>query len=77
MERSLVLNGTPMEETVGFARAVRLGPWISIGGTAPVDAAGRTVGIGDAAAQAERCSRSPARRWPAPGRTGAMWCAAG
>lgn len=55
MDRQLVLNGNPMEEIVGFARAVRVGPWISVGGTAPVGADGRTVGIGDAGAQAERC----------------------
>ncbi|MEP4887457.1 MAG: Rid family hydrolase, partial [Alphaproteobacteria bacterium] len=55
MERSLVLNGNPMEEIVGFARAVRVGPYISIGGTAPVGPDGKTVGVGDAARQAERC----------------------
>jgi len=55
MERQLVLNGNPMEEIVGFSRAVRVGPYIAIGGTAPVDADGKTVGIGDAARQAERC----------------------
>ncbi|WP_340151636.1 Rid family hydrolase [uncultured Sneathiella sp.] len=55
MKRSLVLNGNPMEEIVGFARAVRVGPYITIGGTAPVDAKGQTVGIGNAAKQAERC----------------------
>lgn len=55
MERQLVLNGNPMEEIVGFARAVRVGPFIAIGGTAPVDADGQTVGIGDAAVQARRC----------------------
>jgi enamine deaminase RidA (YjgF/YER057c/UK114 family) len=54
MKRTLVLNGNPMEEIVGFARAVRVGPYITIGGTAPVDSEGKTVGIGDAAAQAER-----------------------
>lgn len=54
MKRSLVLNGNPMEEIVGFARAVRVGPYITVGGTAPVDADGKTVGVGDAAAQAER-----------------------
>jgi enamine deaminase RidA (YjgF/YER057c/UK114 family) len=53
--RQLVLNGNPMEDIVGFARAVRVGPYISVGGTAPVDAEGRTVGIGDPAAQARRC----------------------
>jgi enamine deaminase RidA (YjgF/YER057c/UK114 family) len=55
MKRSLVLNGNPMEEIVGFARAVRVGPYITIGGTAPVDADGKTVGIGNPARQAERC----------------------
>ena len=44
-----------MEEIVGFARAVRVGPYISIGGTAPVELDGKTVGIGDPAAQAQRC----------------------
>ncbi len=55
MRRQLVLNGNPMEEIVGFARAVRVGPYISIGGTAPVGPDGKTVGVGDAAKQAERC----------------------
>jgi len=55
MKRQLVLNGNPMEEIVGFARAVRVGPYITIGGTAPVDADGKTVGVGDASVQAERC----------------------
>lgn len=55
MKRQLVLNGNPMEQVAGFARAVRVGPFIAVGGTAPVDAEGRTVGVGDVAAQAERC----------------------
>ena len=55
MARQLILNGNPMEEVVGFARAVRVGPYISVGGTAPVDANGATVGVGDAAAQARQC----------------------
>ncbi len=55
MKRVLVSNGNPMEAVVGFSRAVRVGPWVSVGGTAPVDAEGRTVGIGDPAAQARRC----------------------
>jgi len=44
-----------MEEIVGFARAVRVGPYISVGGTAPVGPDGKTVGIGNATLQAERC----------------------
>ena len=55
MSRQLILNGTPMEEAVGFARAVRVGAWVSVGGTAPLDAEGRTVGVGDVTRQAERC----------------------
>ena len=54
MKRKLVLNGNPMEEIVGFARAVRVGPYITVGGTAPVDADGNTVGVGNASLQAER-----------------------
>jgi enamine deaminase RidA (YjgF/YER057c/UK114 family) len=44
-----------MEEIVGFSRAVRVGPFIAVGGTAPVDAEGRTVGVGDVFAQTTRC----------------------
>jgi enamine deaminase RidA (YjgF/YER057c/UK114 family) len=55
MKRELILNGNPMEEVVGFARAVRVGPYIAVGGTAPVGPDGKTVGIGDASRQAERC----------------------
>ena len=54
-DRQLISNGNPMEAVVGFSRAVRVGPYISIGGTAPVGPDGKTVGIGDAAAQARQC----------------------
>lgn len=54
-DRELVSNGSPMEEIVGLSRAVRVGPFVSIGGTAPVGADGKTVGIGDVAAQTRRC----------------------
>jgi len=55
MKRVLVSNGNPMENVVGSSRAVRVGPYISVGGTAPVDSEGKTVGLGDPAAQARRC----------------------
>lgn len=55
MKRVLVSNGNPMETVVGFSRAVRVGPYISVGGTAPVDTKGNTVGVGDPAVQARRC----------------------
>ena len=53
--RQLISNGNPMEEIVGFSRAVRVGPYIAVGGTAPVDANGKTVGIGDVFAQTTQC----------------------
>ncbi len=53
--RQLISNGNPMEEIVGFSRAVRVGSFIAIGGTAPVDKNGKTVGIGDVYAQTKQC----------------------
>ena len=55
MKRMLISNGNPMEKIVGFSRAVRVGPYISVGGTAPVDHEGRTVGINDPIIQTHRC----------------------
>lgn len=55
MERHNVLLGNPFEDLIGFSRAVRVGPFISVGGTAPVGDDGTTVGIGDIAAQTRRC----------------------
>lgn len=54
-KRQLVSNGNPMEDIVGFSRAVRVGPFIAVGGTAPVDANGKTVGKGDVFAQTTQC----------------------
>jgi enamine deaminase RidA (YjgF/YER057c/UK114 family) len=55
MKRTLVSNGNPMEKRVGFSRAVRVGPFVTVGGTAPVGPDGKTVGVGDPAVQACRC----------------------
>jgi len=55
MKRVLVSNGNPMETVVGFSRAVRVGPYVSVGGTAPVGPDGKTVGVGDPAVQTRRC----------------------
>lgn len=54
-DRLLVLNHTPMEDIAGFARAVRVGPYVTVGGCAAVGEDGKTVGIGDVAAQTRRC----------------------
>ena len=53
--RQLISNGNPMEEIVGFSLAVRVGSFIAIGGTAPVDSDGNTVGVGDVFAQTTQC----------------------
>ena len=53
--RKLVSSGSPYEPKVGISRAVRVGNVIAVSGTAPLGSDGRTVGIGDAGAQARRC----------------------
>lgn len=55
MERQNILLGNPYEELIGFSRAVRVGPFVSVGGTAPIDDDGETVGVGDVGAQTRRC----------------------
>jgi enamine deaminase RidA (YjgF/YER057c/UK114 family) len=52
--RQLVSSGSPFEPTIGFSRAVRVGPHVFVSATAAIGADGKTVGIGDTAAQARR-----------------------
>lgn len=54
-ERRSVSSGSPYEPILGISRAVRIGNVVAVAGTAPIGPDGRTVGIGDAAAQARRC----------------------
>ena len=53
--RQMVSSGSPYEPVIGFSRAVRIRDFISVAGTAPIGPDGKTVGIGDPAAQARRC----------------------
>jgi enamine deaminase RidA (YjgF/YER057c/UK114 family) len=55
MERKNVLLGNPYEEIVGFSRAVRVGSFVAVGGTAPIGPDGNTVGIGEIETQTRRC----------------------
>jgi enamine deaminase RidA (YjgF/YER057c/UK114 family) len=53
--RHSVSTGSPYEPIIGISRAVRIGPIIAVAGTAPLGPDGKTVGVGDPAAQARRC----------------------
>jgi enamine deaminase RidA (YjgF/YER057c/UK114 family) len=55
MKRTLVPSSSPYAPIVGFSRAVRVGNVVSVGGTAPIDDDGQTVGVGDPAAQTRQC----------------------
>lgn len=54
-DRRSVSTGSPYEPIIGIARAVRIGDVIAVAGTAPLGPDGKTVGVGDPAAQARRC----------------------
>ncbi|MFF5503887.1 RidA family protein [Streptomyces roseolus] len=53
--RRLVSSGSPLEPEIGFSRAVRLGPYVSVAGTAPIAPDGTTTAPGDVYAQTVRC----------------------
>ena len=55
MARKLISSGSPYESVVGFSRAVRVGQFIAVGGTAPIGKDGKTIAPGDPEAQARQC----------------------
>jgi len=51
-ERELVASGARWEPVVGYSRAVRVGPWVSVAGTTAAADGGGAVGGDDIGAQA-------------------------
>ena len=53
--RKLISSGSPFEPQIGFSRAVRVGPFVAVSGTAPIAPDGGTAAPGDLYGQTKRC----------------------
>jgi len=58
MSRVLVASSSPFATAMCFSRAVKVGNFISVGGTAPINDKGETVGVGDPKAQTIQCLKT-------------------
>jgi enamine deaminase RidA (YjgF/YER057c/UK114 family) len=53
--RKLISSGSPFEPKIGFSRAVRVGPYLAVSGTAPIAPDGGVAAPGDVYGQTRRC----------------------
>lgn len=53
--RRLISSRSPLEPRIGFSRAVRVGPYVAVAGTAPLAPDGRVAAAGDVYGQTRRC----------------------
>ncbi len=53
--RKNISSGSPLEPRIGFSRAVRVGHFLAVAGTAPIAADGGVAAQGDVYGQTKRC----------------------